>query len=160
MHIRNATMDDLEQIAFVESRCFPMAEAATEKDFEARLKAYPNHFWLLFEGIDLISFINGMVTNERDLSDEMYENAEMHDENGDWQMIFGINTMPGFRGQGNASKLIRKMIAVAKMEGRKGLVLTCKQRLIPYYATFGFVNEGVSKSVHGNVTWFQMRLEF
>lgn len=40
------------------------------------------------------------------------------------------------------------------------MVLTCKDALIPYYAKFGFVNEGVSASVHGNVTWNQMRLTF
>ena len=31
-------------------------------------------------------------------------------------------------------------------------------KLIPYYSKFGFVNEGISESVHGNVTWYQMRL--
>jgi len=29
-----------------------------------------------------------------------------------------------------------------------------------YYAKFGFVNEGVSNSVHGGVVWYQMRLTF
>ena len=49
----------------------------------------------------------------------------------------------------------------AKQQGRKGLVLTCKERLIPYYANFGFRDEGVSdKSTHGNVVWHQMRLVF
>lgn len=44
---------------------------------------------------------------------------------------------------------------------RKGLVLTCKERLVLYYAKFGFVDEGVSeKSTHGNVVWHQMRLSF
>ena len=49
-------------------------------------------------------------------------------------------------------------IEQAKKEGRKGLVLTCKDKLLHYYENFGFVNEGVSKSVHGNVVWYQMRL--
>ncbi len=48
----------------------------------------------------------------------------------------------------------------AKKQGRKGLVLTCKDKLIPFYQKFGFVNEGISKSVHGNVVWNQMRLLF
>ncbi len=30
--------------------------------------------------------------------------------------------------------------------------------LLPFYAKFGFVDEGVSASVHGNVVWHQMRL--
>ena len=44
--------------------------------------------------------------------------------------------------------------------GRKGIVLTCKERLIGFYAQFGFVDEGVSVSTHGDVVWHQMRLTF
>ena len=39
-------------------------------------------------------------------------------------------------------------------------MLTCKERLLPFYSGFGFVNEGVSGSVHGGVVWYQMRLTF
>lgn len=60
--------------------------------------------------------------------------------------------------KGYAGQLIRCAIEQAKKEGRKGLVLTCKGKLLHYYEEFGFVNEGVSKSVHGNVVWYQMRL--
>ena len=90
----------------------------------------------------------------------MYENAAMHNENGMWQMIFGVNTLPAYRKKGYAGELLQKAIYDAKKQGRKGLVLTCKKELIHYYAGFGFVNEGISQSVHGNVTWYQMRLTF
>ena len=114
----------------------------------------------MFDGDNLIAFVDGFVTDEADLTDEMYEKAEMHRENGDWQMIFGVNTIPAYRKKGYAGELIKRAIADAREQGRKGLVLTCKDRLIPYYAKFGFVNEGVSESVHGNVVWNQMRLTF
>ena len=39
-------------------------------------------------------------------------------------------------------------------------MLTCKERLIGFYAQFGFVDEGVSVSTHGDVVWHQMRLTF
>ena len=107
-----------------------------------------------------MGFVNGMVTDEPDLADEMYENASLHKEDGEWQMIFGVNTIPSYRRQGCAEKLLKQVIADAREQGRKGVVLTCKERLIHYYAKFGFVNEGVSESVHGNVVWYQMRLEF
>ena len=62
---------------------------------------------------------------------------------------------------GYAGTLIRRAVSDAKRQGRRGLVLTCKQALIPYYARFGFADEGVSeKSTHGNVVWHQMRLSF
>ena len=160
MFIRTAVMDDLEALAAVEAECFPPAEAATEEDLRGRLEHYGNHFWLMFDDDKLISFVDGMVTDRADLTDEMYERAEMHDENGAWQMIFGVNTVPEYREKGYAGQLIKRAIEDARAQGRKGLVLTCKDALVPYYAGFGFINEGVSESVHGNVVWNQMRLTF
>ena len=95
----------------------------------------------------------------KDLTDEMYEKADMHDENGQWQMIFGVNTIPEYKRNGYAGELINRAIKDARNQGRRGLVLTCKDKLVDYYAKFGFVNEGKSsKSQHGGVTWNQMRL--
>ena len=158
MEIRTAELSDLDAIAQVEAECFPAAEAATKKALEARLQSYNNHFWLLLDEGRLVSFVDGMVTDQKDLTDDLYENARAHDETGAWQMIFGVNTIPECRKKGYAGQLIRCAIEQAKKEGRKGLVLTCKDKLLHYYENFGFVNEGVSKSVHGNVVWYQMRL--
>lgn len=61
----------------------------------------------------------------------------------------------------NSGNVFSYTIADAKEQGRKGLVLTCKNRLVHYYAKFGFADEGVTdKSTHGNVAWHQMRLTF
>ena len=108
----------------------------------------------------VIAFVDGMVTDEKNLTDEMYEKACLHDENGAWQMIFGVNTLPKYRRQGYAEKLLRYAINDARAQDREGLVLTCKDKLVHYYEKFGFQNEGVSESVHGGATWYQMRLIF
>lgn len=158
--IRTASMEDLDAITAVEAACFPAAEAATREEFSGRLRHYAGHFWLLFEDGRLVSFVDGMVTNRPDLTDEMYADASLHDPVGEWQMIFGVNTLPEFRRRGLAGQLLRRAIADAKAQGRKGLVLTCKDRLVHYYASFGFVSEGVSGSTHGGVVWYQMRLTF
>lgn len=160
MKIRTATILDLQAITEVEARCFPKAEAASENDFKKRLSVYPNHFWLLEDDEKLVGFVNGMVTNEPILRDEMYEDANLHNENGQWQMIFGVNTIPEYRRQGCAERILKKVIFDAKEQGRKGLVLTCKEKLIRYYEKFGFENEGVSESTHGGVVWYNMRLTF
>ena len=160
MQIRTATIADLEAIAKVEAECFPPAEAATREEFAERLAHYAAHFWLMFDNDKLIAFVDGMVTDEKNLTDEMYAKAELHNPKGAWQMIFGVNTLPEYRQQGYAGELIKAAIADAKAQGRKGLVLTCKEKLLPYYAKFGFVNEGVSCSTHGNVLWHAMRLTF
>lgn len=160
MQIRTATMADLDALAAVEAECFPPAEAATREEFAERLAHYAAHFWLMFDNDKLIAFVDGMVTDEKDLTDEMYEKAELHNPLGAWQMIFGVNTLPEYREHGYAGELIKAAIADAKAQGRKGLVLTCKDKLLHYYAKFGFVNEGVSESTHGNVVWHKMRLTF
>ena len=161
MKIRTATLNDLDAITQVEAMCFPSTEAATASQFQNRLTYYADHFWLMFDDENLIAFVDGFVTNHADLTDEMYENASMHDENGNWQMIFGVNTIPTYRNRGYAAQLIQQAIKDAKAQGRKGLVLTCKDKLIPYYTKFGFKNEGISKySTHGDVVWYQMRFTF
>lgn len=160
MTIRTAQMEDIDAIIAVETECFPPAEAATREEFAERLKYYKDHFWLMFDGGHLVAFVDGMVTSQKDLTDEMYEKAELHEEQGDWQMIFGVNTIPAYRRRGLAEQLLKRAIADAKAQGKKGLVLTCKDKLIHYYAKFGFENEGVSESAHGDAVWNQMRLTF
>lgn len=49
-------------------------------------------------------------------------------------MIFGLNTLPSYRRLGLAGRLIEAMKEDAKKQGRKGIVLTCKEELIHYYA--------------------------
>ena len=76
------------------------------------------------------------------------------------QERLNVYTLPDYQRKGYAAKIMCAMIDLARQENRKGLVLTCKDRLVPYYSKFGFKNEGVSSSVHGGVVWYQMRLEF
>ena len=107
----------------------------------------------------VVGFVDGMVTDEKDLKDEMYQNAALHDENGAWQMIFGVNTLPEYRRRGCAGMLLRRVIADAEARGRKGVILTCKEELMPFYSKFGFRSEGFSPSEHGGAVWYQMILE-
>lgn len=159
LKITKGNIEVYKEIAAVEKACFPENEAASETQIKERLSAYGDYFWLLYVDNQLVSFVDGMVSDEKDLKDEMYADASMHDENGDWQMIFGVNTLEAYRRQGYASMLIRQCIEDAKGK-RKGVVLTCKEELIPFYAQFGFKNEGISQSVHGDVVWYQMRFTF
>ncbi len=155
MEIRKATINDLEKLTRIEAECFPAAEAATEESFRGRLEVYPDFFCG-----KIVSFVNGMATDDEILADEMFENPNLHDGNGDWQMIFGVNTLPEFRRRGYAEKVLRKVVEDAKNAGRKGAVLTCKDRLVPFYEKIGFVNEGLSESTHGGAVWYNMRIVF
>ena len=98
--------------------------------------------------------------DEEHLTDAMYEHADMHSKDGAWQMIFGVATDPAEQGKGYAAALMRRVIADTKSQGKKGLVLTCKERLLSFYRQFGYRNEGVSGSEHGGAVWYEMRLTF
>ena len=158
MNIRTATMADLKQLAEVEAICFPPSEAASEQSIAKRLEMFPEHFWILEEDGEIISFINGMVTDEVTIRDEMFADASLHDEAAGWQAIFGVNTIPDFRRKGYAAMLMEHVIQEAKKQGRKGLILTCKEEKIHYYAKFGYKNLGLSRSVHGGAVWYDMIL--
>lgn len=164
MKIRLATMQDLEKITELEAICFPPEEAADRECFQKRLEVFPNHFWLLEEVIgsekQLVSVINGMVTDIPVLVDEMFSHAGMHKEDGEWQMIFGVETRPEYRRRGYAGLLMNQVIADCREAGRKGIMLTCKEELIPFYEQFGYINEGISMSKHGGAVWYDMRLSF
>ena len=160
MNIRCATIEDLDRVTEVEALCFPPAEAASRESFEGRLTVFPNHFWVSEVDGQIVGFVNGFVTDKENLTDEMFADANMHNEKGAWQMIFGVDTIPEYQRRGIAEQVLNKVIEVAKEEGRKGLVLTCKEHMLHYYAKFGFINEGVSGSEHGGALWYQMRITF
>ncbi len=158
--IRRAEISDLEAISALESACFPPAEAAGKVAFLMRLQTFPQCFWLLERAGQLCAMIGGMTTDRCDLCDAMYEGTQLYAEHGAWLMLFGVATHPEQQHQGLASKLMRRVIADAKVREYAGIVLTCKAELLDFYASFGFVSEGVSGSVHGGAVWYQMRLVF
>lgn len=158
--IRTGTADDVEALAVLEAACFSPAEAASAEQFAERLAVFPTHFWLLERNGVLVAAVNGMVTNEPVIADEMFADASLHDEQGAWQAIFGVETDPAYQRRGYAALLMEQAIADARAQGRRGCVLTCKEHLITYYERFGYVNCGVSASEHGGARWYDMRLEF
>jgi len=159
MKIRKATMEDLNQIVAIASLCFPSNEIILKKTLKERLEVYSDYFWLLKEDRKIIGFIDGLVTDYTNLTDEMYKNPNLHNENGEWQMIFDICILPKYRKRCYAEKLLNQVISDVKPY-RHGLVLTCKDEFIHYFKKFGFKNEGVSESTYMGEVSYLMRLEF
>ena len=160
--IRFAEKKDLDTIIEIESICFPKEEAATEKSFRERFKSFPENFLVaeIKNEKKLIGFINGCTTDKPDLPDILYERADLHKKDGDYQTVFGIDTLPEYRRQGVAAHLMNNLINLSKKRGKKGIVLTCKDYLIHFYEKFGYKNQGVSKSCHGGAKWNDMLLLF
>ncbi|SFD29291.1 GNAT family N-acetyltransferase [Clostridium uliginosum] len=158
--IRQAFIEDLDEVTKVEANCFPEAEAATKTSLEERIKTFQESFFVAEADGKIIGFINGCVINETVIYDELYIDSKLHIPNGDYQTIFGLDVIPEYRNQGIAAQLMNYMIEVSRAAGRKGVILTCKEKLIHYYTKFGYKNKGISKSVHGGAEWYDMILEF
>ncbi|MCF0246617.1 MAG: GNAT family N-acetyltransferase [Ileibacterium sp.] len=159
LEIRNASIKDLDRIYELEKACFSEAEAATYDALKQRLEVFPNHFWLLERDGRLVAMVNGMTTNNGQLEDKMYRDATLHDEDGKYQMMFGVETDPEFRRKGYASILMKEAIKDCRNDSRKGVILTCKEEHVPFYERLGFVNKGVADSNHANEVWYLMELD-
>jgi len=152
--VRKAKETDIDVTAGIEKCCFPVEEAAAKEQIAERIRYFGSHFYVIeYAGI-AVGFIGGMIT------DEMYQNVSLHNEDGKWQTVFSLAVTSGFRKKGFAVILLNELIKVSKEEGRQGVILTCKKHLIPYYEKFGFQNMGVSGSVHGGAVWYDMKLIF
>lgn len=158
--IRRVSIEDLNKVTKVEVNCFPEAEAASKTSLEERIRTFPESFFVAEIDGEIIGFINGCIINGTVIYDKLYEDSTLHNPKGDYQTIFGLDVIPGYRNQGIAAKLMNYMIEVSLEAGRRGIILTCKKKLINYYTKFGYVNMGISKSVHGGALWYDMILKF
>lgn len=156
MQIRRGKLSDLDELARLEALGFPKEEAASKERIAARLAVFPELYFILENDGEIISYINGLMTDEKDLQDEMYENPTMHNPSGKNLMIFSVVTNPKFQHKGNASFLMEYVIAECR-KTKTSLVLTCKEHLVSFYGKFGYQDEGISASEHGGAVWHQMR---
>ncbi len=160
MIIRHAKQEDAERLSAIEALSYPPAEGAAKKTIQKRIAVFPDRFWLLEEEDEIRAFISGMASDLPDLTDEMYENPNMHRAEGKWLMLLSVVTDPPHRKKGYAGLLLRRVIEDARTEKQSGIVLTCKEPLLCFYQKYGFEKEGISQSVHGGAVWYQMRLCF
>ena len=157
--IRQAAPSDLDQAFQVENRCFPPAEAASREAFSSRIKTFAESFFVAELDGKIIGLVNGCVTDRPLICDDLFEGDGGHDPQGENQMVFGLAVDPDFQRHGVAERLMDHFIEKAREAGRKRMVLTCKEELISYYERFGYVNRGVSASVHGGAQWYDMVME-
>lgn len=165
MYFSRGSLEDLEEINEIEHICFPPNEACAREHFIKRLTMAPDHFLLLRErgedGKDtIVGFVNDIATDRETITDGMFTDIVEHKPDGAYLMILGLDVRPQYRHRGYAGMLLRRLIDNARREGRRGVGLTCHDFLIPYYSSFGFRDLGVSASVWGGETWYDMRIDF
>lgn len=160
INIRLASQEDLPQIIEIEQLSFPPTEVATKEDFIKRFETFSEIFFVTVIDEKIIGFINGCTTNQPLLPDELYHNPSIHQPTGDYQTVFGLDVLPEYRKQGVATQLLNHLIKVTKERNKKGIILTSKHHIVPYYKKFGFKHQGISASFHGGATWNDMLLLF
>ena len=85
----------------MEALCFPAAEAAGYEDFMERYKTCKNSFFVAeTEDGEIAGFCNGCCADTDYLADALYHDATLHNPDGDYQMIFGLDVNPKFQKQG------------------------------------------------------------
>lgn len=157
--IEKAKAEDLHEIAKIEAICFPGAEACGYEEFVKRYKVFGENFLVARKEDKIVGFINGNETSQRFLPDCFYGDASLHDAEGIYMSVFGIDVLPAFQHQGIASMLMHSYIDLAKEKGKQGIILTCKDRLLPFYEKFGYQKLQDSASTHGGAKWNDMFLE-
>ena len=125
-----------------------------------RFEAFSENFLVAVEDNKVVGFINGCTTDKASLPDKLYHDVKLHNPNGRFQTVFGLDVLPQYRNKGTAAILLEEFISLAKERGKNGMVLTCKDYLVHYYEKFGFVHEGISTSSHGGAKWNDMILLF
>lgn len=156
--IRTAEPEDLDRIAAIEAACFPPEKAASREAIRARIAAYPGHILLGEAGGVTVGYAMGAVIDAPAITDDMFASPACHRPDGAVQSVFSLAVHPDFQGRGYGRALLDALIAQARREGRRAVVLTCLARRLDYYASFGFASQGVSASVHGGDVWYDMTL--
>lgn len=156
--VRPAKPEDLDRCAEVEAACFPPEQAASREAIRSRIAAYPETFLVGEQNGSLVGYAMGPVIDAPVIADEMFADASCHHPGAPYQSVFSLAVHPDFQRRGYGRVLLEALIERARQDGRRGVILTCREEKLAYYRSFGFQNQGVSASIHGGVVWYDMTL--
>ncbi|QDU83699.1 Acetyltransferase (GNAT) family protein [Planctomycetes bacterium Pla163] len=154
--VRTVAPADVERCAAIEAACFPPEEAASPERVAQRATAFARGFLVAeLDGV-LFGMANGAASHRPDLADEEFKALVGHEPDGANLVIFSLAVHPDFQGRSLSTPLVNAYLERAREDGRRAVLLLCKERLVPYYARFGFIDRGLSASTHGGARWHEM----
>jgi predicted N-acetyltransferase YhbS len=160
MNIRPIRTDDEIKEAYeLEISCYPPEAAATLSAFYLRRELFPSYFLIAEMNEEVVGIVNGVLTNDVDLSNDALKQNVDFNKDGSYLCILTLAVKPTHRGQHIAVQLINQIIEQAKKEPLSAIILMCESPLIPFYEKFGFVYLRPSSSEHGGIEWYEMRLD-
>lgn len=157
---RSIKFEEHEEAARIEAICFPPNEACTPEHIRDRIKTAPDQFLAAVdrEKGKIAGFLNGIATNEERFRDEFFVDESLHNPDGKYIMIMGLDVLPEYRMHGLGRELVRVYAEREKKNGREAIVLTCLERLVGMYKKFGFEDLGAANSTWGGEEWHEMIL--
>lgn len=156
--IRQVLPKDLEECFLVETSGFPPEEAAARETIQLRIETFPRGFFVAEVDGRVVGILNSAATDKDDLSDEELKQLVGHDPNGQNMVVFALAVLPEFQKRGIARQLMSRFVEEVRRHNKKNVFLMCKQHLIAYYESMGFIHAGLSRSTHGGAEWHEMRL--
>ena len=103
------------------SNLFPSGRGGASWGFKEQLKYYADYFLIAFDGALPFGFIDGFVSDDEILTDEMFVDASLHNQvvHGRWYLVW--IQCPRYRNRGVGGRLIEAFIELAREETRKAL---------------------------------------
>lgn len=156
MLIRNARLEDWEEIFRIEHGNFPVGEAATADDLKKRIKQSQDTFLVAEIGDKIAGYIVGSAVNQRYLTDNLFHEVSINQSTGGFIVLISLSIQSDFQKQGIGTALLAALKDLAVSQKREGISLTCHDYLINYYECNGFVDEGESLSAYGGGIWYNL----
>lgn len=161
--IRRVRSGDWEACCAVEAVCFPPEEAAEPDSVAERIRVFPQGFYVAEAesgaGPVLAGMINSGATHKGDITDEAFKKLVGHEPDGANMVVFSLSVRPEWRGRGLARRLMERFVRESRTQGRRRVLLLCKDPLVGFYGRLGFRDGGLSVSTHGGAAWHEMRME-
>lgn len=154
-----ANREEIYDVFRVEVQSYPPNVAATLEAFIQRHEKFPHFFYVAEYEKQLIGVINGVRTEQEDLTDETLKMVSNETVTGPYFCILTVAVDSTFRGRGIGQKLVKALIKQAEQLHISAILLMCEKSLIPFYSKLGFVYKQPSSSNHGNINWHEMKLK-
>ncbi|EHJ52057.1 GNAT family N-acetyltransferase [Streptococcus macacae] len=154
--IRHAKDTDLSDIIRIETENFSPEEAAELSVMRERIAKISDTFLVAEMKGRLVGYIEGPVINQRYLTDDLFHKVIPNPKESGYIAVTSLSIDKTFHKQGVGTALIAALKDLALAQKRLGITLTCHDYLIAYYEMNGFFNDGLSESVHGGSTWYNM----
>jgi len=155
---RSIRQEEADEAADIEAICFPPNEACSRQRMKERIAVASDSFLVAVDRQTgkIAGFIDGIATNDMQLSDEFFTDASLHNPEGNILMILRLDVLPEYRKQGLGRELVYSCCRREQEKGRRMVMLTCHRKLVKMYKHMGFTDYGESESTWGGEKLHEM----